>query len=224
MRKQNCALLTMGSLRHNKYFSGFDPRDVPGCALWLDGADPSTLTLAGSSVSQWNDKSGNGGHATQSTSGNRPTFTGSGVVFNAASSQWLQLNTTYASTHSIFIVATPSSATNVYLFGRNYVGGGGGSPSIIMNYTGTSVEYYSGNDGSTRSTYGSPTSTFIASYVRTYGSSVFGRLNGNQIFSAGGPTSEPSSISWGALGQSKLLHWNNLRIYDLQCGIDNRAM
>jgi hypothetical protein len=74
MRKQNCALLTMGSLRHNKYFSGFDPRDVPGCALWLDAADPSSLTLSGSSVSSWADKSGNGRNASQSTSSFRPVL------------------------------------------------------------------------------------------------------------------------------------------------------
>ena len=180
----------------------FSPTSISNCALWLDGADSSSFTLSGSAVTQWNDKSGNGGHATQSTSGNRPTFTGSGVIFNAASSQWLLLNTPFTSTHSIYIVATPTSASQVYLFGRNYTGGGGSSPSMIINYTGTSLEYYSGNDGTTRSTYASPTSTFIAGYVRTYGSSLLGRYNGSQIFSAGGPTSEPSSIAWGGLGQA----------------------
>ena len=33
--------------------------------LWLDAADSSTITLNGSSVSQWDDKSGNDRHATQ---------------------------------------------------------------------------------------------------------------------------------------------------------------
>ena len=36
-------------------------------ALWLDGADASTITLNGSTVSQWNDKSGNGRHVSQAT-------------------------------------------------------------------------------------------------------------------------------------------------------------
>jgi hypothetical protein len=44
----------------SKSISGFDPRSVPGCALWLDGADTSSMTLSGSNVTQWNDKSGNG--------------------------------------------------------------------------------------------------------------------------------------------------------------------
>jgi hypothetical protein len=44
----------------SKVSSGFDPRTIPGCALWLDAADRNTITLSGSAVTQWNDKSGNG--------------------------------------------------------------------------------------------------------------------------------------------------------------------
>jgi hypothetical protein len=40
----------------------FQPSDIPGCQLWLDAADASSLVLSGSSVTQWNDKSGNGYH------------------------------------------------------------------------------------------------------------------------------------------------------------------
>ena len=43
-------------------------------ALWLDAADASTVTTVSGAVSQWNDKSGNGRHATQSTAANRPTY------------------------------------------------------------------------------------------------------------------------------------------------------
>lgn len=51
-------------------------------ALWLDASDSSTLydsvtggslVAAGGSIARWEDKSGNGRHATQSTSGSRPT-------------------------------------------------------------------------------------------------------------------------------------------------------
>ena len=44
--------------------TAFSPLQIPGCALWLDAADRSTLTLSGSNVTQWNDKSGNGLNAT----------------------------------------------------------------------------------------------------------------------------------------------------------------
>jgi len=183
----------------------FLPTQITGCSLWLDGADSSSFTLSGSAVTQWNDKSGNGGNATQSTSGNRPTFSGSGVIFNAASNQHFNLNTTFSSTHSIFIVATPTSASQVYLFGRTYPSG---HPTFIINYTGTSLEYYPGGDGSTRTTFASPTSTFIAGYVRNFGTSVFGRYNGNQVTISAAPTSEGSSIAWGSLGCSAPIYGN----------------
>lgn len=48
-------------------------------ALWLDAADASTITLNGSTVSQWNDKSGNGNNATQSTAANQPTYQATGL-------------------------------------------------------------------------------------------------------------------------------------------------
>jgi hypothetical protein len=53
-------------------------------ALWLDAADSNTLydavsggalVAAGGAVARWEDKSGNGRHATQATLGNRPTRT-----------------------------------------------------------------------------------------------------------------------------------------------------
>jgi hypothetical protein len=43
-------------------------------ALWLDAADASTITESGGVVSQWNDKSGNSRHVSQSTAGNRPSL------------------------------------------------------------------------------------------------------------------------------------------------------
>ena len=59
-------------------------------ALWLDAADSSTITLNGSTVSQWNDKSGNARHVSQATAARQPTYTANGLngkpvlTFNAA--------------------------------------------------------------------------------------------------------------------------------------------
>jgi hypothetical protein len=39
--------------------------------LWLDAADAGTITLSGSDITQWNDKSGNNRNATQSSAANR---------------------------------------------------------------------------------------------------------------------------------------------------------
>jgi hypothetical protein len=43
-------------------------------ALWLDADDASTITLNGSNVSQWNDKSGQNTHAVQAISANQPSY------------------------------------------------------------------------------------------------------------------------------------------------------
>lgn len=47
-------------------------------ALWLDAEDATTITLNGSTVSQWSDKSGRGNNATQSTAANQPTYSATG--------------------------------------------------------------------------------------------------------------------------------------------------
>ena len=57
---------------------GIVPTNISGCQLWLDASDFSSMNL---SLTQWNDKSGNGSNATQSTAANQPTFSSSAVNF-----------------------------------------------------------------------------------------------------------------------------------------------
>lgn len=53
------------------------PTSITGCQAWYDAADASSFTFsAGSTVSQWNDKSGNNRHMAQGTDANRPERTG----------------------------------------------------------------------------------------------------------------------------------------------------
>ena len=47
-------------------------------ALWLDADDASTITLNGSTVSQWGDKSGNGRNAVQASASSQPTYAATG--------------------------------------------------------------------------------------------------------------------------------------------------
>jgi len=56
----------------------FDPRTIPGLKLWLNAANTSSMTFNGSTVSQVNDLSGNGFHATQATANNQPTYQATG--------------------------------------------------------------------------------------------------------------------------------------------------
>ena len=51
---------------------GTHPNNLSNVALWLDATDSSTITQTSNAVSQWNDKSGNNHHASQSTSDRQP--------------------------------------------------------------------------------------------------------------------------------------------------------
>ena len=53
--------------------SALSPADIAGLTLWLDASDTSTITESGGSVSQWDDKSGNGYHVAQATAARQPT-------------------------------------------------------------------------------------------------------------------------------------------------------
>jgi hypothetical protein len=90
----------------------FVPTALTGVALWLDGADASTLTLSGSSVTAWSDKSGNGRNATGGVS---PTLGTNGVTFNGTSQYLSTAYSAVPSAESVFIVATWTGTTD-----RNY--------------------------------------------------------------------------------------------------------
>ena len=96
----------------SKSIYGFDPRSVPGCCLWLDGADARTLTFSsGSNISSWDDKSGNGNNANIVTA-TPPTYSSANkaVVFAAASAMGLRGNmSSSVSNASVFVVASYTS-------------------------------------------------------------------------------------------------------------------
>jgi hypothetical protein len=95
------------------------PAQLPGLALWLDADDASTITLNGSTVAQWNDKSGNARHASQATAANQPTRTLNGlggrtVVTFDGTDDWLGLSASVFSNQlswSYAAVALKNSAT-----------------------------------------------------------------------------------------------------------------
>ena len=54
------------------------PTQIP-TALWLDASDASTITLNGTTISQWNDKSGNSRNVSQANSALQPFYTLNGL-------------------------------------------------------------------------------------------------------------------------------------------------
>ena len=89
---------------------------VAGYRAWYDASDTATITVSGSAVTQWNDKSVNAYNLTQGTAGNRPLsgtrtlnslnvidFDGTNdCLVNTTTSNWAFLNNSTGS--SIFVV------------------------------------------------------------------------------------------------------------------------
>jgi hypothetical protein len=100
----------------------FDPLSIANCQLWLDGSDTSTISLSGSAVTQWNDKSGNAKNVTQATAARRPssgintinsknviTFGGDDLLQAATASDWTFLHNSGGST--VFAVSISDNST-----------------------------------------------------------------------------------------------------------------
>lgn len=68
-------------------------------SVWLDAADASTITLSGSNVTSWGDKSGNGINAVQSTLANAPVLSAASlnglptIRFNGSAGTQIRLDT-----------------------------------------------------------------------------------------------------------------------------------
>lgn len=104
---------------------------VSGYSLWLDASDASTFTYSsGTRVSQWNDKSANAYHFSNSNSGSQPnrnaTQNGlSAVTFRASSTTYYLTNSSYdwsASAFTILSVVRFNLGSFSALLGRNSVG------------------------------------------------------------------------------------------------------
>ena len=96
-------------------------------ALWLDAEDTASITLNGSTVSQWDDKSGNDPprNATQATSANQPTYKATDAVLGGKPSVGATSN---AGTVG---VVTPSLTARTLFFVTAY---GTGVETVFSGY------------------------------------------------------------------------------------------
>jgi len=96
-------------------YQNFNPKQLSGCQLWLDGADPAgngNIPANGSTVSTWYDKSGIGNNG---TSYGNPTFNTSalnskpGISFNGSTQRFVGAITNTGTTVSVFAIASMNS-------------------------------------------------------------------------------------------------------------------
>ena len=179
----------MATITSTAYFS---PTLIPGCQLWLDGADPAgtgVIPANGATVSTWTDKSGNANNATGGTS---PTYstTRQGLVFSTSASTYLQTSiTAVPSTESIFCVFTPTSAAlsannDIFASSTNYGLGFqivGNGTNFLLKYDIWAIAGYA------------PTGYTIVPGTRTLGSGTFSNPTATVYLSGGSSVGGPAS-------------------------------
>lgn len=144
-------------------------------ALWLDAADASTITLNGSTVSQWSDKSGNGRNAVMATAVNQPTYVSSGIngkptlAFDGASRTMVYDGTFLANTdYTVTAVHYRSDPKDFnWFFGGETLG--------------TNQNFLMGYEASTKlrwGQFGNDVDTFGQTYVAGLPSTVVARQSG----------------------------------------------
>lgn len=106
----------------------FTPASIANLKAWYDAADTATISLSGSAVTQWNDKSANAFNLTQGTSARRPqsgvntlnslnviTFDGNDVLQAATAANWTFLNNLGGAT-VFFTALYDTSAAQTMIF------------------------------------------------------------------------------------------------------------
>ena len=114
--------LALDAYLQAKWIKPFEPTDIAGLAVWYDADDASTITKdVSDKVSLWEDKSGNGNHAEQTTGLVKPEYVSSGInsnpsiLFGSGANTYFSLGTIYlSSTQTIFTVFEEHPATNTF--------------------------------------------------------------------------------------------------------------
>lgn len=117
-------------------YSGFEPAMMPGCVMWLDGADSATLTMSGNTITQWRDKSANASVGTSVGSPTQTTINGrSAVAFNG--SQYFDFGDVAnlgLEQYNAFVVAKFNSSNSVGTFFAKSAGPPGGTGLSANKY------------------------------------------------------------------------------------------
>jgi hypothetical protein len=194
--------------------SGFNPKSIAGLSAWFDALDAASITLNGSTVSQWLDKSGSGRTLSQASASQQPSYVTSGISgkpsleldgtnHNMSGSSTLisQPFTVYA------VVKSDDTATN-----RNIMSGGtSGTPPVLAVNSSEFLVLFAG--ANLAATSGDVKTASVLTGLFD-GSSSAGRRNGTQVVSgnagtiAWSPTDNGLSLGTFAGGGSQ--RWDGL--------------
>ena len=196
-----------------------------GLQLWLDASDANTLfdaTSGGSlvaadgGVARWEDKSGNARHATQATSGNRPTRKtaiqgGKDVLrFDGSSDNFSLSSITIPASHTVFFVFTRATS-GIHSIGlANETEGQ--SRYVAWWFTDNIIYQKSNDDFSTQGTANTTTGAFLLTTSRNATTSIAVRRNASQVASvtSGSAVTNAASGTWDRVGSNASFHNGDL--------------
>jgi hypothetical protein len=196
----------------------FSPSSIAGMQLWFDAADTTSLTLTGSNVTTWADKSGKGYNATgvnnpQYTSGQYVSFNGTNQSFTLPNNALPTGNSAY-SYFGIVNFTTGSRASGV-------IGGGtyGTNLAVFAWRTTTTNEihtYWWASDVSTANRYTSNTLNYINSLYDGAGNRVLGlSFSTTTTYAASGTRVQTNSNN--TMGTTNTSEYMAGRIHELMC-------
>lgn len=182
-------------------------------ALWLDASDSSTITLNGSNVSQWDDKSGNARHFSQPTSNNQPTYGTNiqnglnAVQFNNSTKRVYLENTTFqysGNTMHMFSVHINNKGGGATIYGRLFSFAASGQQDynntngILLTYgTSSGISLY--RNSATVCSTSAINNTWALVDAQRNGTSGKISLNGNS-YSTGSTSSANQNIQRSRIG------------------------
>lgn len=188
--------------------TAFTPASISGLVLWFKadvqvysdlGSTPATN---GASVEQWNDQSGNGNNATQTTSGNRPVYATNSinglptVGCVTSGSTFMNLGSTISlSTGALTIYAVGSRASSKIW--EPVTGNNSTHAAPIVMFSNGGFYFRDDSDGGTSSAGGTPTSAFAVRSRRDGSGNLTGCYTGTAQFSLG--TDSTGNVSLSAI-------------------------
>jgi hypothetical protein len=158
--------------------SGFNPKSISGLAIWLDGA-----SLASGSVATWEDKSGNGRNATQTTGNNQPTtltVNGKNAVKFDGSNDTLSCSFPWSATSTFFLVASPATAASRYVLAGSALSA---TPAVISEFNDVDFEWFSAAANDRLTFAASAPGQQVLSVTHTDGGALIVRRNGATVAS-----------------------------------------
>jgi hypothetical protein len=157
---------------------------ISSMSLWLDASDTSSITMSGTRVTYWRDKSGNGRNATAVGDPSYQTGFGANKIIRLDGDDYFKLNLDFLAnrSHSAFIVTKRENSANIYGAATGSVE----NRSLHVGYandTRLRMNYWNNNCNATINTSQHTSGGNILNYVWPQGGNKQIYANGNLLSS-----------------------------------------